>query len=285
MRIVAYPNFQHAGHLWGSFDSRDPRREAFNERSVEVDLRRCDFVRPPAVLWCTVYPLLAKQRGCDCTLLVPENTQVCMYLKSAGLFQTLQEKGVEVDDRDISPSQATQLVLPLTRFDTQADVEQISNDILEALEGSGLGAANLYPFVSATFDELALNAVQHSESPVGAYGIVQFYESEAGRRFVCGVADGGIGIRRSLEKNPIYRERVPYDWVAVELAAREGVTSVLDKNRGIGLNWISEEMRKVGRQLIIHSGIGSLQISEDIQTGARRTRLFPGTLGYASIPC
>lgn len=285
MRITAYPDFRHAGSLWGSFDSQDPRRLGFRNQPVEVDLRRCEFVRPAAILWCIIYPLLARLRDCECTLLVPENTQVCRYLKSVGLFQTLQEKGVNVDDRDIDVAQASRLVLPLTRFDSESEVEQIANDVLEAMELSGLGSPNLYPFVSDTFAELALNAVQHAESPIGAYGVVQFYESEAGQRFVCGVADGGIGIRRSLEKNPEYSGRIPYDWVAIELAAREGVTSVRDSTRGIGLNWIAEEIRKGGRQLILHSGIGSLQIREDIQSDARRTRLFPGTLAYASIPC
>lgn len=47
---------------------------------------------------------------------------------------------------------------------------------------------------------------------------------------------------------------------------------------------VSEDMRIPGRQLIIHSGIGSLRISEDVQSEARRTELFPGTLTYASLP-
>lgn len=78
--------------------------------------------------------------------------------------------------------------------------------------------------------------------------------------------------------------RVPYDWVAVELAMLERVSGTGDSTRGIGLYGVAEDMRKGGRQLIIHSGIGSLQIDEDLQSQARRTRLFPGTLAYASIP-
>lgn len=101
---------------------------------------------------------------------------------------------------------------------------------------------------------------------------------------MCAVADGGIGIRRSLEKNPEYRSRVPYDWVAIELAMRERVSGTGDSRRGIGLYGVSEDMRIAGRQLIVHSGVGSLQIDEELQTQAHRTRLFPGTLAFASIP-
>lgn len=97
---------------------------------------------------------------------------------------------------------------------------------------------------------------------------------------MCGVADGGIG----MERNPALRERARYDWAAVELAIRERVSGTGDKTRGIGLYGISEDMRIPGRQLIIHSGIGSLRLSEDVQSEARRTALFPGTLTYASLP-
>ena len=154
---------------------------------------------------------------------------------------------------------------------------------LTPLQNRDSGSANLHPLVTEVFAELAMNAVQHSESPIRAYGLIQFYGSQVGRRFVCGVADGGIGIRRSLKK-PSLRDRVPYDWVAIELALRERVSGTLDETRGIGLYGVAEDIRRGGRQLIIHSGIGSLQIGEDLQSSARRTRLFLGTLAFASIP-
>ena len=284
MRIVAYPVFKHAGSLMGSFDSRDPRRSDFSESHVEVDLRRCEFIQPAAVLWCVLYPLLALERGATCEILVPENLGVCIYLRTLGVIELLKDNGVSIDDRDIPQRDAEQLIVPLTRFDTESDVEQAANQAEEALMDSGLGSANLYPVVSNTFAELAMNAVQHSQSEIGAYGFIQFYESERGRRFVCGVADGGIGIRRSLESNPEHRGKVPYDWIAIEHAVKERVSGTGDQHRGIGLFGIAEEMRKADRQLYIHSGIGVLRTSEDMQSEARRTRLLPGTLGYASIP-
>jgi hypothetical protein len=172
----------------------------------------------------------------------------------------------------------------LTRFDNESQVEELTNQANETLQDSGLASANIYPLVSETFGELAMNAVQHSESPIGAYGFIQFYGYAKRRRFVCGVADGGIGIRRSLAKNPDLVDLVPYDWVAVERATRERVSGTGDTTRGIGLYGVAEDMRKGGRRLIIHSGIGKLQINERIESQASRTRLFPGTLAYASVP-
>ena len=284
MRIVARPLLRHAGNLVWPFGSPDPREISFSEGELELDLRKCEFMLPAAVLWCAVYPLLCRSRGSKCRLLVPENEGVCIYLKSLGLFETLQANGVEVDDRDIFKGPGAQIVVPLTRFDRESEAEELANRANDTLSKLGIGAANLRPLVSETFAELAMNAVQHAESGIGAYGLVQFYESERGQRFVCAVADGGIGIRRSLEKNPELSSRVPYDWVAIELAMKERVSGTGDNRRGIGLYGVAEDMRVDNRQLIIHSGIGSLQINEELESQAHRTRLFPGTLAYASIP-
>ena len=285
MRIKPPNNdFRNAGELDPRSAGQDPRSSTFREKVVEIDLRNCAFVRPAAALWCLVYPLLAKRRGSDSALLVPTDAGASEYLRSLGLFDLLANVGVQVDTRGIRDRPAPQLILPLTRFERQDDVERLANEVLERLSRSGLGAANLHPLVSEVFAELALNAVEHAQSAIGAFGFVQFYEFSQGERFVCGVADGGIGIRASLERNPALRSRVPYDWAAIELAVRERVTGTGDKTRGIGLYGISEDMRKPGRQLILHSGIGSLMISEEMETEARRTSLFPGTLAYASMP-
>lgn len=174
--------------------------------------------------------------------------------------------------------------MPLTVFQSEDHVDQLANDALDVLSERGFASPNLNPVVAEIFAELAMNAVQHSESDIGGFGLIQFFEFEHGRRFVCVVADGGIGIRQSLEKNPDLRDRVPYDWVAIELALRERVSGSGDPLRGIGLFGVAEEMRVAGRQLIIHSGIGSLNTTEEIETESRRTTLFPGTLAYASIP-
>ena len=78
-------------------------------------------------------------------------------------------------------------------------------------------------------------------------------------------------------------DKVAYDWDAIELALEEGISGTGSKTRGIGLFGVAEDMRKPGRQLIIHSGIGMLQITEEAQGEPQRTTLFPGTLISASI--
>ena len=209
---------------------------------------------------------------------------VCIYLKSLGMFQFLQDRGVEVDDLGVPDRGAARLIIPLAEFETEFKVEEAANEAELALMESKLGAASIYPVVTNAFAELALNAVQHSESEIGAFGYLQFYELGKGPQFICAVADGGIGIRRSLEQNPKLRSRVHYDWTAIEVAMQERVSGTQEPTRGMGLFGLAEEIRKANRRLVIQSGIGALQIEEDLQSRSRRTKLFPGTLAYASIP-
>ena len=284
MQIEAPNNFWHAGDLSPRTASDDPRQETYAQSELDIDLRHCSFVRPSAVLWCAVYPLLAALRGTACRFLVPENPGTAAYLKAVGLFSALKEGGVGVDGGAKQAHPDPKIVLPVTRFADGSEVDTLISSTFERLDEAGLGAANIRPIVPEIFGELAMNAVQHSESPIDAYGLIQFYEWENGSRFVCTVADGGIGIRRSLERNPKLKARVPYDWTAIELASRERISGEGDPTRGLGLFWVSEQMRRTARQLIIHSGIGALTLNESTESHAKRVTLFPGTLAFASIP-
>lgn len=282
MLIQAPGSFQHAGNIAPGLLGDDPRNVRLHDEVV-IDLRYCEFVRPPAALWCLVYALLVAHRGQKCTVTVPEDIGVARYLKTIGLFDLLVEGGVHVDDRGVAPSQGDQIGVRLQRFSTEFDIERIANDATNDLSARDLGAANIRPVVIETFSELAMNAVQHSESPIGSFGMVQFYRQQDDNRFLCVVADGGIGIRKHLEKNPQLRQRVFYDWSAIELALGERVSGTGGATRGIGLHYISQEMGKPGRQLIIHSGQGIVTQREDLQRDAKRGTLFPGTLAYAAI--
>jgi hypothetical protein len=284
LNIGPQKQFRHAGELPSRFDTCDPRASSFNAKDVAVDLRKCEFVRPPAALWCAVYLALASKRGSRCRLLVPSNMGVCAYLKSLGFFEILKTSGVEVDDRGIRKRSDQKTILPITRFETTADVSDVTNAAFDKLQSTRFGAANLTPVVTELFSELALNAAQHSESEVGAFACVQFFEFGSGPRFSCTVADGGIGVLASLRRNPALRSRVNYDWDALELAVRERVSGTGDPHRGIGLYGVSEDVRRPNHSLLLHSGLGSLEITENLESAAKRTRLFPGTLAFLSIP-
>lgn len=276
--------FQHAGDLPPQSDGQDPRCELFTEDTVEIDLRECEFIRPQAALWCVVYLALASRRRARSRLLLPANMGCRAYLKSLGIIDVLGQRGVDVDDPGIGDRQDAKIVLPATPFVTTTDANRITNIAFERLQENSPGTANLTPVVTELFSELALNAAQHSESPIGAFGCVQFFQFRQSSRFACVIADGGIGVRSGLCKNDSLRRRITHDWDALELAIRERVSGTGDPHRGIGLYGVSEDIRQPGRSLLLHSGIGSLEINENLESAARRTRLFPGTLAFLAIP-
>ena len=121
--IVVPEQFPHVGFTSPRSFSDDPRKP--KQVATDIDMRACEFIGSAAVVWCAVYALLAKHQGCETQLLVPPNLGVCVYLKSTGLFGLLQQAGVTVDDRGIREQEDRQVVLALSRFSTEADVDQL----------------------------------------------------------------------------------------------------------------------------------------------------------------
>ena len=285
LEIVAPKNFRHAGNLRAKQLGNDPRLDSFSWERVIIDLRGASFVHPGGVLWCAIYSLLVLRRGGQCTLYVPENQVAASYLKTAGLFDLLKSRGAEIQGRVLEESDPSKVVLPLTRFSGVTEAESIADNVMDNLRLSNSSSSNIYVLVEETFGELANNAAEHSMSKVGAVSMVQFYEGRRGRKFVCAIADGGIGVRQSLYQNPAHRNRIPYDWAALSDATRERVSGTGDEFRGIGLFGVAEDMRHPHRELFLHSGIGLLHMNESLEHRATRTRLFPGCCAIAMIPC
>ena len=284
MRVEPPASFRHAGDLSLGDALSDPRVETFAIRDLEIDLGGCSIVSPTALLWCAVYTLLARLRGTTCHVRIPDDPNMATYLQAIGLYTLLREAGVEVDDQSVPIQSGIDVVLPIVRLRDPVDVVEIANDMLLRLSELRIGAVSVRPLVSDVFCEIALNAVQHAESPIDAYGLIQFHESPHGNSFLCAVADGGIGIRRSLERNPMLTPLVSDDCAAVQLASQERITGVPDKTRGLGLAWLLEETRKPGGEMLLHSGVGVLTIGDGTVRSTGETTPFPGTLVFASIP-
>lgn len=282
MRIVPPPHFRNATELRDPNAAANPHSLEFRPQSVEIDLSDCSFIHVPAAMWCLTYALVAQRRS-QVLVRLPSNPDVLRWLEAIDFPRILVNAGVEVaPDQWSLPTQLPKVVLPLTRFDRESDAEQVVQRADESLMRLKLGVANIRPFVGQAFSELAMNAVQHSSSPVAAYGFIQFHEYANGPQFECGIADGGIGIPESLRRNRALT--VPHaDAQAVDLALNERITGTPLANRGIGLHWLKENMVSPGRLMIMHSMLGMAYVNGD-GVVPRNVRLFPGTLGYVKIP-
>ncbi len=201
------------------------------------------------------------------------------YLKSRGVFQFLQKEGVEVNYLDVPDLDWGLPIIHLTAFETESKVEEFANQAELILMDSHLSTPDVYWTVTSVFAELACNAVQHSNSEVGAFGYIHFDKQK--ERFMCAVADGGIGIRRSLEQNPSNRSLVSNEWTAIEVAMRERVSGTGEPTRGMGLFSIADEVRRANRKLEIQSGGGggggdSCRLTMGSRMGRCARTSFPG---------
>ena len=150
-------------------------------------------------------------------------------------------------------------VLPLTRFGNVTDVERIAND-LELVAVSC--PMRTHDEMFGVFYELALNAVQHSESAAGCYAIVEQSVDSDGRIIhLLGVADCGIGIRATLIRNPNFAD-VANDADAIALATELHVTGTGDASRGLGLDHVMNVVRMWQCNCIIVSGAGYLDVRD-----------------------
>ena len=173
--------------------------------------------------------------------------------------------------------------LPISKLSSEDDVERIANE-LELAEG--LGPSNAKNEISGIFYELALNAVQHSQSVVGEYATLECVMGTSGDiLYAVGVADCGIGIPQSLRKNPDVGN-LERDDHAIALATELHVTGTGHPYRGIGLNHVTEVVKRFKGCLIIISGYGCLDIIQGREAElielSPTDRLF-GTVATVSI--
>ena len=160
-------------------------------------------------------------------------------------------------------------LLPLTRFRTEDDANALWERVAIELDERGVGPSNVRTDVDSIFEELALNAVQHSVISDNCYGIIQLHGDPPIRSpqnpggqilYVVGVSDGGIGIPNSLRRNPLYAG-LNEDRDAITRATDMDVTGT-DSQRGAGLYHVMERVRAYRGELLIISGHGFLRSSD-----------------------
>jgi signal transduction histidine kinase len=177
---------------------------------------------------------------------------------------------------------ATQ-ILPITRFGSIDDVERLANDV-ELMPA--VGPANVRDEMPGIFYELALNAVQHSQSAVGYYVILELSTDVAGEIvYAIGVADCGIGIPASLRENPDF-EDILNDADAIARATELNVTGTGEAERGLGLDHIMNVVQRFGGNCVIISGGGYLNVTnglEIVKGNLNSADRIPGTVVVVTL--
>lgn len=175
------------------------------------------------------------------------------------------------------------VVLPIKRFDSVDDIECIANSIESTRV---IGPSNVWNEMPGIFYELALNAVQHSQSAAGCYVVLEYAEvAPSGIIYVVGVADNGIGIPASLRKNPDFAH-ILSDAETIAHATELNVTGTGEPERGLGLDHIMQVVKTFRGNFVLISGMGYLNIVNGLMINKENVSLtdcLEGTVAVVTL--
>jgi anti-anti-sigma regulatory factor len=274
--------------------SLDPAFAAASEvggEAVVLDLRSVEFVEPSGI--CALAALLE--------FLIPRSGEVGIalsgrnvpaYLERMNFFRIFSDRvrtNVDVaaleERRRGNPGTLQELV----NFHSEEEIPGIINRISEILENKEY-LLRERAAICATLSEICANAVEHGASPFGAYAAVQAYQhivsggrERRGEEVLVSIADGGVGVRKTLSHNPKYAKFTKTDNDALRHAIKMGVSGTGEIGRGGGLAVVSQISTRVGGSLSLRSGSGRITYYGD-RTNSRNVPYFPGTFVRVSLP-
>ena len=255
-----------------------------------VDLGPIEFIKPVGVvaLLAIIERLTRRSDMPKMAIQLPENPDVQEYLRLAGVFDAMREHVIfegRQPEEIIPKIQPVRPMVPCTHFTNESDIDNLAERMEAQFLTELAGYASLLQTCHEIFSELAANVVYHAESD-GGYVLAQQYNYSSGPVVEIAVADCGIGIRASLQKNPSH-SMISSDLQAIERSLLEGVSSLKDSHRGYGLHHVTDDVKhNKNREMTIRSGQGILNIRGDGKvTKDYDSPTYSGTIVSVVIPC
>lgn len=199
--------------------------------------------------------LLMKQERA--ALVLPSNTACAAHCARLGLHQWFNVSGVPETDARPTNVAARQLNDKPGNF---------SNEVMQLLVSEMGLAVGVLPDLENHLDEVVLNAVTHSKSPIGCIVVGQGFPGKGCVEVA--IVDLGQTIRGHLIGNPTFTH-IQSDRQAIELATQEGVTGTVGRNRwnetnsGIGLFELRRHCEAGHGVLTVASGTACLTYQVD----------------------
>ncbi|MBI3976608.1 MAG: hypothetical protein HY331_00340 [Chloroflexi bacterium] len=246
----------------------------------DLDARDLRFVEPAGLVQLALLLHWLAVRAPRVQFMAPVDADAGNYLARMDLYAQAPA-GITLvgalDPRAQTSADRQDVLVPLRRFRTDADVDLLQREVEQFLRGQRLSNP-LYTAVWQSVGELCGNAASHSGSPCGGFLAAQTYQ-EARRMLAIG--DVGVGIRRHLAYNPRYVS-LSSDEAAIREAVKPGVTGTAEP-RGFGFSEVQDQAEAVGRaELFIQSGNGWVRIliagGKKRQSSGTTDAVFPGTL-------
>ncbi|MCX6811758.1 MAG: hypothetical protein NT039_03650 [Candidatus Berkelbacteria bacterium] len=174
------------------------------------------------------------------------------YLERMGLFNFLGiDSGMKISEHDPSGR-----FIPLTQITDSGGLTKFITEMIPMLHLSPQQAEPIRYIVS----ELVRNVLEHAETEYGAFLCAQYYIKSNTIRL--GIADTGIGIRKSLSRSHSTTDDID----AIKLALMPGVTGTTHReggtalNAGAGLFFIKSIAYTNRNFFIVYSGTGMYKL-------------------------
>ena len=274
----------------GSLDPAFSAATHVDGEPVVLDLRTVEFVEPAGL--CGLAALLEYLiPRCEEVNLALAGRDVPAYLERMNFFRLFGGRvrtNVDVASLEERRRHNPGTLQELVNFHTEQQIPGIIERISEILKNQGYRLKERVA-ICYVLSEVCANAAEHGASSFGAYAAVQAYHHivsgarRRGEEVLLAIADGGVGVRQTLSRNPKYDEHTTTDNDALRLALEMGVSATGEIGRGGGLALVARIAADSGGSLSLRSGTGRVTVYED-RKNSRNVPQFPGTFVRVSLP-
>lgn len=276
-----------------SFDKLLSESQPFRTSKPTFDLRDVQFFTPAGIAQLTAACYVLAAQGSRPRIRLSWDSSILSYLNRLEFFSIIGEVA------QIEPEIVADLFSGSTGYHGQSDV-LIELTMLSA-------AADLAPILDKTVDvlctrlhysqnkafdaaialsEVAQNIFDHGHNDDGSYGFVamQVYGQGQNRFVEFCVADCGVGLAATLQRNPTH-DRTLSDMEAIKVATASGTSEYDDPTRGTGLFHLLETVLQHEGMVQIRSGAAKVRYRMDKRRGWRiPVSKMPGVQIVVNLP-
>lgn len=234
----------------GGFDPNDPDKLSITAADKWI------WLHPVAIAMIASLAVRLDRKNITCQKITAKSGH---YLERMGLFNFLGiDSGMKISEHDSSGR-----FIPLTQI---TDSDELTKCITEMIPMLHLMPRQAEP-IRYIISELVRNVLEHAQTKHGAFLCAQYFRKSNTIRL--GIADIGIGIRKSLSRSHVTIDDID----AIKLALMPGVTGTTAReggtalNAGAGLFFIKSIAYTNRNFFVIYSGTGMYKLLRKKEIG------------------
>lgn len=175
----------------------------------------------------------------------------------------------------------SRMIIELTRLDSDETIKNVLNHVMDVLVENLYYSSHEVCDLASIFSELCHNVPEHAGSNSNGLAAMQIYRGRYGPFMQFVVADQGVGILETLQRNPTHSHLVD-DVEAIAASLQPRTSEYLDESRGNGLAFLVERVHRLKGRLHIRSGSGKVYVRTE-PDDFRRFRVAPLTGTQVSV--